>query len=214
MLYVLVVVGCFWDVFIFTSDFFLRASRHIKSYQSSCWIAKHGFVVACVFLMYCFLFSQWPISRTVEELIEWDSETMQTTKSSIIHGMESTHIIASTLSENVIQFYILGGGRAFQTKIVQYIFHFHGYRNDSFSPLMQLLEPCCPHVLPRWYAPTVGNGRHNSPAKELQKRMQLALLVTVCGSSIRDLVCMQGRASHNQIWNWLLFLVLFIFTYM
>ena len=85
------------------------------------------------------------------------------------------------------------------------IFHFHGYRNDIFLHLMQLLEPCCPHALPRWYAPTVGNARHNSPAKQLQKRMQLALLVTVCGSSIRDLVCMQGRVSHRQIWNWVLF---------
>lgn len=150
---------------------------------------------SCSFLA----FSQWPIARTVEELIEWNSETMQTTKRSIIHGMESTHIFASTLSENLIQFYILGGGRAFQTKSVRY-FSLAWLQKRYVFHLMQLLEPCCPHALPRWYAPTMGNARHNSPAKEMQKGMQLALLVTVCGSSIRDLVCMQGEVYlRNQI---------------
>lgn len=51
MLYVLFVFGCFWYVFIFTFVFW-RASRHIKSYQFSCCIAKHGCVITCVFLMY------------------------------------------------------------------------------------------------------------------------------------------------------------------
>ena len=38
--------------FHFYFHVFLRASRHIKFYQSSCCIAKHGLVIACVFLMY------------------------------------------------------------------------------------------------------------------------------------------------------------------
>ena len=103
----------------FYFQFFASITSHqiLSIFMLHCqtWVCYSMFF-SCIFLA----FSQWPIARTVEELIEWENENMQTTKRSIIHGLESIHIFASTLRENLIQFYILGGGMAFQTKFAQY----------------------------------------------------------------------------------------------
>ena len=187
--------------FHFYVHVFLRASRHIKSYQSSCCIAKHGFVIACVFLMYfpCIFAvahrSDGGRNDRVGERKHADNKTfhyswkfMDWNQYTYLHQpYGKTWYNSSFWAEE----------GSFKPNL-SHFFHFHGYRNDISLHLMQLLEPCCPHALPRWYAPTVGNARHISPAKQLQKRMQLALLVTVCGSSIRDLVCIRVGGRINK----------------